>query len=556
MKKLYFLFLLTSFMSFSQNPGDIVITEIMNNPDPLTDTTGEWFEIYNTTGSDIDIVGWTLKDDGTDTYVIVAGGESGTGITIVSAGGYLVLGRSDNAAENGGAPVDYSYGTSGHTLGNGTDEIVLITSAMVEIARVNYDGGTVFPDPAGASMALDPSALNETDNDNGANWCESTDVYGDGTGSLGTPGAVNASCTPVCEAALGASDAICDTTNPGATDDTFTASLAFSGAATGETFVVSVLPEGTVDLSAGNPTTDVSGVITITGITEGTDITITIDNTGDGGLCTLTRDIASPTCVPTGSVDLELQGVIDFGLTSSDGKAIHVVATADILDLSVYGIGVANNGGGTDGEEYTFDPISVSNGDHILVARNLAAIEAYLTTPGYSLFDHVLVANSSISQNGDDAIELFKNGVAVEAFGDVNSSGAGQSWEYTDSWAYKTSLGSTWPSGWSYGTNGCAIEATTFDSTCVYPFVSSLGYSDFESNIFSLFPNPANGIFVYITSKSSSLITVAVYDLLGKQVDNSTLINNKLNISELNSGIYILKISQDDNFSTKKIIIK
>ena len=49
-------------------------------------------------------------------------------------------------------------------------------------------------------------------------------------------------------------------------------------------------------------------------------------------------------CVP--SVDLSLQGIIDFTVPAggSNGKAIHLVALQDIADLSIYGIGVANNG--------------------------------------------------------------------------------------------------------------------------------------------------------------------------------------------------------------------
>ena len=52
--------------------------------------------------------------------------------------------------------------------------------------------------------------------------------------------------------------------------------------------------------------------------------------------------------------NLSLQGIIDFSVPSggNDGKAVHLVATSDIADLSVFGIGVANNGGGTDGEEF------------------------------------------------------------------------------------------------------------------------------------------------------------------------------------------------------------
>ena len=43
---------------------------------------------------------------------------------------------------------------------------------------------------------------------------------------------------------------------------------------------------------------------------------------------------------------LSLQGVLDLDVPSggSDGKAIHLVATEDIADLSIFGLGVANNG--------------------------------------------------------------------------------------------------------------------------------------------------------------------------------------------------------------------
>ena len=41
--------------------------------------------------------------------------------------------------------------------------------------------------------------------------------------------------------------------------------------------------------------------------------------------------------------------MIDFGLGTTAGKAIHLRVLADISDLSAYGVGVANNGGGTDG---------------------------------------------------------------------------------------------------------------------------------------------------------------------------------------------------------------
>ena len=558
MKKLYILLLLCSFIGFSQSPGDLVITEIMNNPSPLSDTTGEWFEIYNTTGSAIDIDGWTLKDDGSNTHTIDA--ASG-GTTIIPAGGYLVLGRTADTNSNGGAPVNYAYGTSGFTLGNGADEVVLETPGAVEISRVNYDGGPNFPDPTGASMQLDSGSLNETANDVGANWCESTITYGDGTGSLGTPGSANSACGPTCSATLGSSDTTCDSINPGATDDTYTVTLDYFGAATGETFVVSTSPSG-FTITGDDPTSVADGTITISGVTEGTDITISVSNTGDGGVCDLTRAITSPTCVPVGTVDLEFRGVADFTTPTggNSGKMVHLMATADIADISIYAIGSANNGGGTDGAEFTLPVMSVSNGDHILIARELTSIESYFTTPGYNLFDvHIEdTAGSAVSQNGDDAIELFKNGVVVETFGDINVDGTGESWEYLDSWAYKDTPGATFPTGWIYGGVGCTNDGstTTLTSGCVYPFLASLSTGSFNTDKISIYPNPVTDGVININSTLLGSKQIALYDITGRQVLYTNTSNNTINVTNLKSGVYLLNITAENKAVTKKIIIE
>jgi plastocyanin len=72
------------------------------------------------------------------------------------------------------------------------------------------------------------------------------------------------------------------------------------------------------------------------------------------------------------NTDLVIQGAMDLNAPSSsnDGKAIHFVANANITDLSVYGFNVSNNGGGSDGVEWSF-PIgsSATAGDNILVYR-------------------------------------------------------------------------------------------------------------------------------------------------------------------------------------------
>ena len=52
------------------DPGDLVITEVMQNPSAVGDGDGEWFEIQNVSGSDIDIDGWTISDRDSDSHVI------------------------------------------------------------------------------------------------------------------------------------------------------------------------------------------------------------------------------------------------------------------------------------------------------------------------------------------------------------------------------------------------------------------------------------------------------------------------------------------------------
>ena len=165
--------------------GDVVISEILQNPAAVGDNEGEWFEVYNASGAPIDLMGWEIADAGSDSHVISLG-ES----LIVAAGDYLVLGALGNQLLNGGAVVDYEYGGA-VDLSNSDDELYL-SCAGLTVDAVEYDDGLDFPDPAGASMNLDPAYLDAGDNDDGGHWCEASSSFGDG--DQGTPGAANDDC--------------------------------------------------------------------------------------------------------------------------------------------------------------------------------------------------------------------------------------------------------------------------------------------------------------------------------------------------------------------------
>jgi len=159
--------------------GSVIITEILNNADG-NDDGKEWFEIYNTSDSAIDLQDWTVTDEGSNAITI---SES----LVIESGGYLVLGEETDPTLNSGAEVDYAWGTNANlTLGNGDDEIILSCGGII-IDMVAYDNGDTFPDPNSYSMALSPNYYNSVENDLGENWGISFEPYGDGENS-GTPG--------------------------------------------------------------------------------------------------------------------------------------------------------------------------------------------------------------------------------------------------------------------------------------------------------------------------------------------------------------------------------
>ncbi|MUU77856.1 lamin tail domain-containing protein [Winogradskyella endarachnes] len=162
--------------SVSAATGNIMITEIMQNPADVGDTDGEYFEVYNTTNTPIDMNGWTISDNDSDSHTISSS-------LIVPAFGFAVLGTNSDPLTNGGVTVDYEY--SGIALANGDDEVILTDETSTEIDRVEYDGGTNWPDPTGASMVYLGSDIE--DNNDGTLWGTATIAEGIDT-DFGSPG--------------------------------------------------------------------------------------------------------------------------------------------------------------------------------------------------------------------------------------------------------------------------------------------------------------------------------------------------------------------------------
>jgi len=164
-------------------PGEVVISEIMQNPSELADTDGEWFEVHNPGMSAVELG-----------YCAVGGSMTNAGFVIepalvVPAGGYVTL--ATDTMIGPGFAEDYQWGGATFSLNNMSDAVSISCDGML-IDEVAYDNGATFPDPNGASMTLSPESLDATANDDGVNWCEGTTAFNGN--DTGTPGAANDAC--------------------------------------------------------------------------------------------------------------------------------------------------------------------------------------------------------------------------------------------------------------------------------------------------------------------------------------------------------------------------
>jgi hypothetical protein len=161
--------------------GDLIVTEIMHSPDG-SDTTREWFEVHNTTGAALEMLGMTIEDDGIDTFTV---GSS----VVVEAGGYVVFGKSDDVIANDGVLVDYVFST----MFLSDDDSIILKQGGVEIDRVDYLEVGDWPNGTSRAASLDPASFDSTANDSGLNWCAATTPYGTNA-NRGTPGQPNPNC--------------------------------------------------------------------------------------------------------------------------------------------------------------------------------------------------------------------------------------------------------------------------------------------------------------------------------------------------------------------------
>jgi hypothetical protein len=243
---------------------------------------------------------------------------------------------------------------------------------------------------------------------------------------------------------------------------------------------------------------------------------------------------------PNNASSLIISAVFDATLTGGQPKGVELYVINDISDLSIYGLGSANNGGGTDGIEFTFPSVSATAGDYIYVCADSASFATWFGfAPDY--------VSSALNVNGDDAIELFKNTSVIDVFGDINTDGTGQPWEYMDGWASRNinatlNFGVFNISDWTFsGPN--ALDGESDNATAATPI---------PVGVFTTASTTGVNITLEVTDQSNNMTStcVSVVTVLDTVPPTVNCIGGSPTFSLDATGNFTLQVSDIDNGST------
>jgi len=523
------------------NPGDLIITEVMQNPAAVSDDNGEWFEVYNTTSSDLDLFGLEFADDATIAELFIVNRN-----LIIPAGGYLVFARVADPAVNGGLVPDYIYWSDpSFTLANAVDGITIQCRGTV-IDAIVWDDGATFPDPTGASMSLSPDHLNATDNDDGANWAESAFTYG--LGDYGTPGCSNdAAC---CDLTLETAVAECDAVTAGT--DTYTVTIGFSNGGT-STYAIAA-SAGTV--GGDDPTSVIEGTITVTGINEGTDLTLTVDNSNAGGSCNFVSTVASPlcfeeTCADAGSV-IFTEIMQNPDMVSDDLGEWFELYNTTAGDIDLVGWTVVDDDHALEEEGFTITTsLVIPAGGYLIFANNGdAATNGNLPAP-----DYVYEPGFPFLGNGTDGITLQCSGSVIDQV--IWDDGA----TFPDPTGASMALLAAYMNATDNdnGANWATSVAAYGDGDLGTPGEENfpLSIEGTENDSFVFYPNPVSNGQLNIRFANDGEKNIVIYNVLGNIVSEQHVTGRELSLQlDLQSGVYFLKVTEEGNSTTNKLYIR
>ncbi len=567
MKKLYFLlFTLTSILGFSQT----FYSENMGTPSgttALTSYTG-WENSSPITYSGIGDVRTSSASNG------YTGASAGGNVFLNASGEYFQI-DGLNTSSYLTADLELSFGlltsptTNQVVLEYSTDGstwngITYTANTTTAWTLVTVGGGQI---PSSTTLSL-----RFTNNTSASDQIRIDDIK-----------LSNVSST--CSLSLGSPVANCNSSTL-ALDD-YSVTIPFTGGSTA-TYVITT--SGTV--SGDNPSSIAAGDIIVT-FTEGSNYAINIT----GGTCNLDITGNSPECKPINTLPyyepfdytvLNSLGLEQMWTNVNSGDDITVASgSLSYSTLSNAGNSVTFVGSGID----CFSPFTTTTTGTIYAGFMVSVTDLNTVTDGNSTYFAVLTGTAS---NSYKARVFFKrNGTQYQLGLDTTSTTSNYdatlynvgdivyvivAYDF-DTFALKGWINPNIATFTPADTPTISLDLTStpisefggfllrqdnnntptiiFDELNISATTTFLSTKSFNTvDGLTMYPNPVSGNTLYINTTANAVKQVQVYDVLGKQVINTTVANNSLNVANLNSGVYIVKITEEGKTATRKLIVR
>lgn len=393
-----------------------------------------------------------------------------------------------------------------------------------------------------------------------------------------------------CTISLSPATTACDAITGGI--DTYTATIAYTGGGNATYGITAT--SGTI--GGNNPTTTAEGNIIISGIVEGTAVTVTVT----GGTCNLEQEVTAIPCKPINTLPFTEHFDYASGATlGSQQKWTNVNSGDEIIigtgSLSYTGIGSSGNSATFSGAGIDARTPFTETTSGMIYAGFLMSVTDYSNVPADDEDGNPTAFVVLTETDNDFNARLFIKKVG-EQFQLGLAAGTTPTGYTTSSYNVGDVLYIV--IGYDFGSNGLSLwvnpTVATFTTSTqptmtdapASPFVNFggfllrqdannstpaisidalriatslteiLGVAQNDIDGLSIYPNPVTGGTLYINTASNDTKSVQIFDVVGKRVVNASSVENSVNVSALNSGVYIVKITEAGKTATRKLVIR
>ena len=235
---------------------------------------------------------------------------------------------------------------------------------------------------------------------------------------------------------------------------------------------------------------------------------------------------------------------------SGNNKALEIANVTNApINLSGYSIKRNGNGGNTWSNPFNLSG-TIASGDVYVIINGSATLQTLIDEA-----DFVQPNNNStnfaepINFNGNDPVGLFKNDVLIDIIGVFNNGSANFAKDIT---LRRKSTISSPNTSFNLDNEWDEYPQNTVDDIGQHNTTLSIDKNFINS--LKIYPNPLKGNTLFF--KVNQNITLNIYNILGKKVLTAKIsqTKNQVNISQLNKGIYLIKITSDNQSVIRKLI--